>query len=96
MKYADTADGAALENDWRAMTDVHQFFGLLRKYQLSRQQAFRLVSDDLACRVARHALPSLLETVRQEGNEIMISSAIAAACRSLPAPWKSWPPCAAG
>ncbi|MDE4690920.1 ChuX/HutX family heme-like substrate-binding protein [Klebsiella pneumoniae] len=63
---------AALENDWRAMTDVHQFFGLLRKYQLSRQQAFRLVSDDLACRVDRHALPSLLETVRQEGNEIMI------------------------
>lgn len=54
-----------LENDWRAMTDVHQFFGLLRKYQLSRQQAFRLVSDDLACRVDRHALPSLLETVRQ-------------------------------
>ncbi len=96
VKYADTADGAALENDWRAMTDVHQFFGLLRKYQLSRQQAFRLVSDDLACRVDRHALPSLLETVRQEGNEIMISSAIAAACRSSPAPWKSWPPCAAG
>ncbi len=54
------------ENDWRAMTDVHQFFGLLRKYQLSRQQAFRLVSDDLACRVDRHALPSLLETVRAE------------------------------
>lgn len=65
VKYADTADGAALENDWRAMTDVHQFFGLLRKYQLSRQQAFRLVSDDLACRVDRHALPSLLETVRR-------------------------------
>ncbi len=64
VKYADTADGAA-ENDWRAMTDVHQFFGLLRKYQLSRQQAFRLVSDDLACRVDRHALPSLLETVRR-------------------------------
>ncbi|HBQ8538368.1 hemin-degrading factor [Klebsiella pneumoniae] len=42
VKYADTADGAALEN------------------------------DDLACRVDRHALPSLLETVRQEGNEIMI------------------------
>lgn len=65
VKYADTADGAATENDWRAMTDVHQFFGLLRKYQLSRQQAFRLVSDDLACRVDRHALPSLLETVRR-------------------------------
>ncbi|MBZ4236149.1 hypothetical protein LAM40_21925, partial [Mycobacterium tuberculosis] len=72
VTYADTADGAALENDWRAMTDVHQFFGLLRKYQLSRQQAFRLVSDDLACRVDPHALPALLSTVRQEGNGIMI------------------------
>ena len=58
LKFADSADGEALENEWRAMTDVHQFFGLLRKYNLSRQQAFRLVSDDLAC--------------RQDGNEIMI------------------------
>jgi putative hemin transport protein len=67
-----SADGAALENEWRAMTDVHQFFGLLRKYNLSRQQAFRLVSDDLACRIDHDALPHLLETIRQEGNEIMI------------------------
>ena len=71
-KYADTADGAALESEWRAMTDVHQFFGLLRKYRLSRQQAFRLVSDDLACRIDAGALPRLLETVHSEGNEIMI------------------------
>ncbi len=34
-RYADTADGAALEKEWRAMTDVHQFFALLRKYNLS-------------------------------------------------------------
>ncbi|MFK3706178.1 putative hemin transport protein [Raoultella sp. BIGb0138] len=71
-RYADTADGAALESEWRAMTDVHQFFGLLRKYNLSRQQAFRLVGDDLACRVDNEALPRLLETIREAGNEIMI------------------------
>lgn len=71
-RYADSADGAALENEWRAMTDVHQFFGLLRKYNLSRQQAFRLVNDDLACRIDNDALPRLLETIREEGNEIMI------------------------
>ncbi|HHG8772788.1 TPA: hemin-degrading factor [Raoultella planticola] len=71
-RYADTADGAALESEWRAMTDVHQFFGLLRKYNLSRQQAFRLVGDDLACRVDNDALPRLLETIREAGNEIMI------------------------
>lgn len=72
LKYADSADGEALENEWRAMTDVHQFFGLLRKYNLSRQQAFRLVSDDLACRIDTRTLPGLLETIRQDGNEIMI------------------------
>ncbi|WP_265671457.1 hemin-degrading factor [Klebsiella grimontii] len=72
LKYAVAADAAALENEWRAMTDVHQFFGLLRKYSLSRQQAFRLVSDDLACRIDTQTLPGLLETIRQDGNEIMI------------------------
>lgn len=71
-KYADTVDGAALESEWRAMTDVHQFFVLLRKHNLSRQQAFRAVSDDLACRIENDALPRLLGTVREEGNEIMI------------------------
>ena len=72
LKFADSADGEALENEWRAMTGVHQFFGLLRKYNLSRQQAFRLVSDDLACRIDNQTLPGLLETIRQDGNEIMI------------------------
>ena len=72
LKFADSADGEALENEWRAMTDVHQFFGLLRKYNLSRQQAFRLVSDDLACRIDNQTLPGLLEPIRQDGNEIMI------------------------
>ena len=71
-KYAEYADGAALDSEWRAMTDVHQFFGLLKKYNLSRQQAFRLVGDDLACLVSNDALPNLLETVQQQGNEIMI------------------------
>ncbi|NUL38844.1 hemin-degrading factor [Kosakonia sacchari] len=71
-KYAEHADGAALDSEWRAMTDVHQFFGLLKKYSLSRQQAFRLVGDDLACLVSNDALPNLLETVQQQGNEIMI------------------------
>ena len=71
-RYAETADGAELEKEWRAMTDVHQFFVLLRKYNLSRQQAFRLVSDDLACRIDTEALPRLLETIQQDGNEFMI------------------------
>ncbi|VFS76505.1 Hemin transport protein hemS [Raoultella planticola] len=96
-RYAASADGAALENEWRAMTDVHQFFGLLRKYNLSRQQAFRLVSDDLACRIDHDALPHLLETIREEGNEIMIFVGNRGCVQIFTGhPWKSWPRCAAG
>ena len=45
--YAENADAALVDKAWRAMTDVHQFFGLLKRHNLSRQQAFRLVGDDL-------------------------------------------------
>lgn len=70
--FADEIDGAMLETEWRAMTDVHQFFRLLKKHNASRQQAFHAVSDDLAQQVSNQSLASLLETVRQDGNEIMI------------------------
>ena len=61
-----------VELQWRAMTDVHQFFGLLRQHNLSRQLAFRLVPDDLACQVDNLAVVSLLEQVCNDGNEIMV------------------------
>ena len=70
--HSDGADAGSVEKEWRAMTDVHQFFSLLKRHNLNRQQAFRLVSDDLACKVDNSALAQLLETARQDGNEIMI------------------------
>ena len=39
--HAENADGALVDKEWRAMTDVHQFFTLLKRHNLSRQQAFR-------------------------------------------------------
>ncbi|RTO57444.1 hemin-degrading factor [Enterobacter cloacae] len=70
--HAETPDASLVDTEWRAMTDVHQFFSLLKRHNLSRQQAFRLVGDDLACRVDNTALAQLLETARLDGNEIMI------------------------
>ncbi|MFS2223665.1 hemin-degrading factor [Pantoea sp. B65] len=73
---ADTSnnapDAARIEQEWRAMTDVHQFFHLLKGHNISRQQAFRAVPDDLACRVGNHSLRQLLELAKNDGNEIMI------------------------
>lgn len=69
---ADAADAVTVDKEWRAMTDVHQFFSLLKRHNLSRQQAFSLVGDDLACKVDNSALAQLLTTARQDGNEIMV------------------------
>ncbi|MXD18128.1 hematinate-forming heme oxygenase ChuS, partial [Escherichia coli] len=38
------ADASVVEQEWRAMTDVHQFFTLLKRHNLTRQQAFNLVA----------------------------------------------------
>ena len=67
-----SADAPTVDSEWRAMTDVHQFFGLLKRHSLTRQQAFRLVGDDLACQVDNSALSRLLNSAREDGNEIMI------------------------
>lgn len=67
-----SVEGVVVDKAWRKMTDVHQFFGLLKHHQLSRQSAFRLVGDDLACQVNNDALALLLDTAMQDGNEIMI------------------------
>lgn len=65
-------DAAVIEQEWRAMTDVHQFFGLLKRHNISRQQAFRSVASDLALKVDNGTLNALLKLAQQDGNEIMI------------------------
>lgn len=71
-----TAAGAPnhqeIDRQWRAMTDVHQFFQLLSRHQLTRQQAFRAVGDDLAYPVDNSALTQILHAAQQAQNEIMI------------------------
>ncbi|MGB3255914.1 hemin-degrading factor, partial [Buttiauxella gaviniae] len=65
-------DGQQVDAEWRSLRDVHQFFGLLKRHQLTRQQAFRLVAEDLACQVDNSALAQLLAQAKQDQNEIMI------------------------
>ncbi|MCU5774940.1 hemin-degrading factor [Erwiniaceae bacterium BAC15a-03b] len=65
-------DAVVIEQEWRAMTDVHQFFRLLKRHNISRQQAFNAVPEDLAVQVSNHSLRQLLEMAKTDGNEIMI------------------------
>ncbi|WP_092877231.1 hemin-degrading factor [Izhakiella capsodis] len=72
IQWEKQPDTLAIEHEWRAMTDVHQFFGLLKRHNISRQQAFRAVASDLAYRVNNQALAQILRMAKQDGNEIMI------------------------
>lgn len=73
---ADRPDNAIpvadLEAGWRALEDTHDFFGLLRSHQVGRQQAFRLVSDDLAAQAPREAVDRVLVQAAAQGVPIMV------------------------
>ncbi|MFW6199251.1 MAG: hemin-degrading factor, partial [Gemmatimonadota bacterium] len=65
-------DVAALEADWRAMKDTHDFHGLLREHGVARTRALRLVSDELARPASNDGVRRILETASREGIEIMV------------------------
>ena len=44
----EIVDVEQLTQEWLAMTDVHQFFNILKKHKVSREQAFRLVGGSNA------------------------------------------------
>ncbi len=64
-------DALALANDWKNMTDVHQFFGMLKKHGVSRQQAFRLVGPAWAQAVDPARITDLLSQAAQQALPIM-------------------------
>lgn len=61
-----------IEQQWRDMSNVHQFFTLLKAHNLSRQQIFRIVSNELAWQVPTNSLSQLLSLAHQAKNEIML------------------------
>lgn len=65
-------DAAALRSDWSAMTDTHQFFGLLRKHGVERQQSFRLVAGSFAQHADAAAIAGLLNEAAFDGVPIMV------------------------
>ena len=60
----DTDDGVASVDDlrerWSRLTDVHQFFGMLKALKLGRQQAVRMVGPDYAWLLDPDALGAML------------------------------------
>ncbi|MEY4474938.1 MAG: hemin transport protein hemS, partial [Pseudomonadota bacterium] len=65
-------NNAVIDNEWRKMNDIHQFFMLLKRNKITRRQAFRAVGDDLAYQVDNQALGQILLAAQACQNEVMI------------------------
>lgn len=64
-------DLSGLEAHWRALQDTHDFFALLKDFDVGRRQALRLAPDDLARSVDGGILRRLLEGAAARGAPIM-------------------------
>lgn len=62
----------ALQADWDAMTDTHEFFHLLARHGATRTQALRLAGERRAYAVTNDSLEHVLHYASATGDKIMI------------------------
>jgi len=65
-------DLGAFQTQWLNLKDTHNFFSLLKKYDLSRQQSFRLAPKETTYQVAPDAIIHLMKDVAQNKTPIMV------------------------
>ena len=68
----EAVDVVSLREQWRRMRDPHDFFALLKKHEVTRTQALRLVGGEFARRVDAGAVRSVLDSVAASGLPIMV------------------------
>lgn len=60
-----------LRDRWSSLTDVHQFFGMLRALKLDRRQAVRMVGDDFAWRLRESSVVDMMHAAAARAVPIM-------------------------
>ncbi|WP_085314603.1 hemin-degrading factor [Derxia lacustris] len=65
-------DVTGLRDAWLAMTDTHEFFGLLRRFKVTRVQGLRLAGRALAHRIDGGAARALLTGAAASGVPVMV------------------------
>src|SRR5690606_21784337 len=65
-------DFEGFSKDWETMKDTHDFFGMLRKYKLNRQDAVKWIDDKWAYEVDRLSARKIVETAAETKLPIMI------------------------
>ena len=71
LRTVSDADIADMRNRWAAMTDVHQFAGILRRFKLTRHQAVSAIDSAFAWQLDESALLAMLNICVAEEVPIM-------------------------
>ena len=65
-------DIKGLDLAWRSLKDTHDFFPMLKKFKLTREQSFRLIGNEFAYRVANDSPRRVLSLAAENKCEIMV------------------------
>jgi putative hemin transport protein len=68
----DNINVGAFQTEWLNMKDTHDFFGLLRKYNLDHQDAFRLAPEGAAYQVSKESIVQMLQGAVAKELPIMV------------------------
>ncbi|MDN5205344.1 ChuX/HutX family heme-like substrate-binding protein [Fulvivirgaceae bacterium BMA10] len=65
-------DKEGLLSEWRTLKDTHDFFGMLRRYEVNRRDALELAKGEFTYQVAKASVQTILEQASGEKLPIMI------------------------
>lgn len=68
----EAIDVNGFQSSWEAMTDTHEFFGLLQRYKLSRTQALRLAPASRAKEIGVEDFKSVIATCSEKDIPVMV------------------------
>lgn len=70
--YAQQVDEQAFLREWGALQDTHDFFPMLKRYEVARIKALEIAEGKYARRVGNGCVKTLLEQAAATGLEIMV------------------------
>jgi putative hemin transport protein len=65
-------DTAAFQAEWLTLKDTHEFFGLLRKYKLSRKEALRHAPEGYAYQIKPESMKAVFDVASERALPIMV------------------------
>lgn len=68
----DDVDQINFQTDWKGLQDTHDFFGLLKKYNISRLQSMRIAPKGFVLQISNEKVDKLLNLISEKKLEFMV------------------------